>query len=205
VESPELRVISCHLGGSSSITGIRNGVAIGNSLGMTPQTGLPHNNRTGDLDVFALGYVMRTTGISLDEAERILCKESGLKGLSGGFNDTRDLRAQAAQGNARARLALDFLGHEARRWIGAYLVELNGVDALVFTAGIGENTASLRAAICECLDQLGIVLDSEKNEATRAQEAEISAATSRVRVLVIPTNEELVVAREVKRHLECAA
>ncbi len=205
VRSPELRVISCHLGGSSSITGIRNGVAIGNSLGMTPQTGLPHNNRTGDLDVFALGYVMRTTGISLDEAERLLCKESGLKGLSGGYNDTRDLVTQAAQGNQLARVALDFLAHEARRWMGAYLVELNGMDALVFTAGIGENTTPLRAAICERLDQLGIVLDPERNAAIRAQEAEISAPASRVRVLVIPTNEELVVAREVKRHLERAA
>jgi acetate kinase len=205
VRSPELRVISCHLGGSSSITGIRNGVAIGNSLGMTPQTGLPHNNRTGDLDVFALGYVMRTTGISLDEAERLLCKESGLKGLSGGYNDTRDLVTQAAEGNQLARVALDFLAHEARRWMGAYLVELNGIDALVFTAGIGENTTPLRAAICERLDQLGIVLDPERNAAIRAQEAEISAPASRVRVLVIPTNEELVVAREVKRHLERAA
>jgi acetate kinase len=137
-------VISCHLGGSSSVTGIRNGVGIGNSMGMTPQTGLPHNNRVGDLDAFALGTMMRTAGLSLDEAEQALCRDAGLKGLSGGYNDVRDLQAQAAQGNAKARLALDFLAYECRRWIGAFLVQLNGLDALVFTAGIGENQTALR-------------------------------------------------------------
>ncbi len=105
VRQPDLRVISCHLGGSSSITGILNGVAIGNSLGMSPQSGLPHNNRVGDLDPFALPFMMRATGLSLDEAESVLCKESGLKALSGGFNDIRDIQTQAAQGNARAQLA----------------------------------------------------------------------------------------------------
>ena len=202
VSKPDLRVISCHLGGSSSVTGILNGAAIGNSLGMTPQSGLPHNNRVGDLDSFALGYVMRTTGISLDEAERVLCKESGLKGLSGGFNDVRDLQAQAAQGNSRAKLALDFMVHETRRWIAAYYMELNSIDALVFTAGIAENEMRVREAICANLDQLGIVLDPALNQATKSKEAVISAANSRVKVLVVPTNEELVVARETRRLLE---
>jgi len=202
VQKPDLRVISCHLGGSASVTGILNGVGLGNSLGMTPQSGLPHNNRVGDLDSFALGYVMRSTGISLDEAERVLCKESGLKGLSGGFNDVRDLKAQAAQGNSRARLALDFFVHEARRWIAAYYLEMNAIDALVFTAGIAENESTIREAVCADLDQLGLVLDLEKNKQTRAQEAVISAADSRVKILVIPANEELVVAREVHRQLE---
>lgn len=202
VNPPDLRVISCHLGGSSSITGIVNGVGIGNSLGMTPQSGLPHNNRVGDLDAFALGYVTRTQGISLDEAEQMLCKEAGLKGLSGGHNDIREIHAQAAQGNARAKLALEFLAHETRRWLGAYYVQMNGLDALVFTAGIGENDAAMRAAICGDLDQLGIVLDPKLNEVTKANEAVISIPDSRVKVLVIPTNEELVVARETKRLLE---
>jgi acetate kinase len=201
VRQPALRVISCHLGGSSSIAGILNGVAIGNSLGMSPQSGLPHNNRVGELDAFAVPFLMRTAGLSLDEAERLLCKESGLKGLSGGSNDLRDIEQQAAQGNARAQLALDVLAHQARHWIGAFFLELNGADALVFTAGIGENRAGLRQAICKNLDQLGLVLDAQANTQAKASEAVISAPNSRVNILIIPTNEELVVAREVKRFL----
>jgi acetate kinase len=141
-------------------------------------------------------------GLSLEEAERQLCKEGGLKGLSGVSNDVRDIQTAAEQGDARAQLALDVFVHEVRRWIGAYLVQLNGADALVFTAGIGENRGELRAAICANLDQLGVILDAEANARVRAQEAVISAPGSHVRVLVIPTNEELVVAREVKRLLE---
>ena len=202
VNRPDLRVISCHLGGSSSITGILNGVGIGNSLGMSPQSGLPHNNRVGDLDAFALGYAMRGLGLSLDEAERALCKESGLAGLSGGLNDMRDIKAQIAAGNAPARLALDFLAHEARRWIGSFYLLLNGLDALVFTAGMGENEARVRELICANLDQLGLVLDPALNAAAKGSEAVISAADSRVKVMIIPTNEELVVARETRRLIE---
>jgi acetate kinase len=202
VRAPDLRVVSCHLGGSSSITGILNGVAVGNSMGMSPQSGLPHNNRAGDLDSFALPFLMRTAGLTLDEAERLLCRESGLKGLSGLSNDVRDIVAQAGQGNRRAQLTLEVFVHQARHWIGAFFLELNGLDALVFTAGIGENQVGLRAAICRRLDQLGIVLDAEANARTRAQEAVISAPHSPVKVMVIPANEELVVAREVKRFLE---
>ena len=200
-----LRVISCHLGGSSSITGIRDGMAIGNSLGMSPQSGLPHNNRVGDLDAEALPYAIKTLGINIDEAQRQLSKEGGLKGLSGGLsNDIRDIQDAAAKGNIKAKMALDVFVSEARRWIGGYFFQLNGADAIVFTAGIGENRPELRAAICADLDQLGIVLDPEKNNSTRATEAVISAANSRVKVMVIPTNEELVVARETKRFLENA-
>ena len=202
VGQPALRVISCHLGGSSSITGILDGVAVGNSLGMSPQSGLPHNNRVGDLDSFAVPFVMRALKLSVEEVELQLCRESGLKGVSGISNDIRDIQAAAGQGNSKARLALDLFVDQARHWIGAYLAQLNGADALVFTAGIGENRAELRQAICANLDQLGIVLDSEKNKAAKAQEAVISAANSRVTVMVIPTNEELVVARETRRHLE---
>jgi acetate kinase len=202
INKPDLRVISCHLGGSSSITGILNGVAIGTSMGLSPQSGLPQNNRVGDLDSFALPFVMRTTGLSLDEAEKLMCKESGLKALSGGFNDVRDIDAEAEKGNEKARLAIDVLVQQARHWIGAFFLEMNGADALVFTAGIGENRASFRKAICANLDQLGIMLDEAKNKATHAQEATISTSGSRVKLIVIPTNEELVVAREVKRFLE---
>jgi acetate kinase len=202
VRSPELRVISCHLGGSSSIAGIRNGVAIGNSLGMSPQSGVPHNNRVGDLDSMAIPLMMRHHGLTLDEAERQLCKEAGLKGLSGGINDVRDLRQAAVAGNLRARLALDVMIHSIRHWIGAFHLELNGTDALVFTAGIGENEDHVREAVCANLDRLGIKLDPAANAAAKRAEAVISAKDSAVNVLVIPANEELVVAREVKRHLE---
>jgi len=202
VREPALRVISCHLGGSSSITGILNGLAIGTSMGFSPQSGLPQNNRAGDLDSFALPFLMRTTGLTLDDAERLMCKESGLKALSGGFNDIRDIETEANRGNTRAKLALDVLTQQTRRWIGSFYLELNGADALVFTAGAGENRASLRQAICARLDQLGIVLDPAKNSAAKAEESVISAPDSRVKVLIIPTNEELVVAREVKRCLE---
>jgi acetate kinase len=169
---------------------------------MSPQSGLPHNNRAGDLDAFALPFMMRATGISLEEAERLLCKESGLKALSGGFNDIRDIQTQAAQGNKSAQLALDVFVHNARHWIGAYHLELNGIDALVFTAGIGENRGDVRAAICRNLDQLGILLDADLNAKAAGGEAVISAAESRVKIMVIPTNEELVVAREVRRFLQ---
>ena len=203
VEGPPLRVISCHLGGSSSITGIVNGVAIGNSLGMSPQSGLPQNNRVGDLDAEALPYVVKTLGLSIEEAQRQFAKEGGLQGLAGGLsNDIRDIQEAAAKGNAKAKLAVDVFISEARRWIGGYFFQMNGADVIVFTAGIGENRVELRAAICANLDQLGIALDAEKNTSTRATEAVISAANSRVKVLVIPTNEELVVAREAKRLLE---
>lgn len=201
VRSASLRVISCHLGGSSSITGIRDGVAIGNSLGMSPQSGLPHNNRVGDLDSEAIPYAVKTLGISIEEAQRQLTKESGLQGLSGVSNDIRDIATAAEQGNAKAQLALDVLVSEARRWIGGYFFQLNGADAIVFTAGIGENRAAIRAAICADLDNLGIRLDPKLNAETQGREAIISTPDSKVKVMVIPTNEELVVARETRRLL----
>lgn len=199
---PDLRVISCHLGGSSSITGIRDGVAIGTSMGLSPQSGLPQNNRVGDLDSFALPFMMRTKGLTLDQAEKALCRESGLKALSGGYNDVRDIENQAKLGNAKAQLALDVLVQQARHWIGAFYLELNGLDTLVFTAGIGENNPTVRQAVCARLDGLGILLDQAANQSVRATEAAISSPASKVKVLVIPANEELVVAREVKRFLE---
>jgi acetate kinase len=197
-----LRVISCHLGGSSSVTGILNGASIGTSMGMSPQSGLPQNNRVGDLDAEAVPYAVKTLGITIEEAQRQFTKDSGLKGLSGVSNDIRDIAEAATKGDAKARLALDVYVASARHWIGSYFFQLNGADAIIFTAGIGENRADLRAAICANLNQLGIQLDAEKNSAAQATEAVISASDSRVKVLVIPANEELVVARETKRFLE---
>jgi len=198
VAGKPLRVISCHLGGSSSVTGILNGVAIGTSMGLSPQSGLPQNNRVGDLDSAALPCAMRRLGLTQAEAERQLVKESGLLGLSGRSNDFRDIETAAGQGDTRARLALDVYVHSIRQWIGSFWVELGGCDALVFTAGIGENNAWLRTEVCEGLTDLGLVLDSTRN-ASAPPETDLAANNSRTRVLVIPANEELVVAREAAR------
>ncbi|OIR08225.1 acetate kinase [mine drainage metagenome] len=195
-----LRVISCHLGGSSSVTAIRNGVAIGTSMGLSPQSGLPQSNRVGDLDSAALPCAMRRLGLSLEEAERQLVKESGLLGLSGVSNDLRDIRAAADAGDARARRAIDVLVHSIRHWIGAFWIELGGCDALVFTAGIGENNPWLREAVCAGLDGLGLTLDASANAASK-HETNLATTSSPTRVLVIPANEELVVARETARLL----
>ena len=202
ISGAPLRVISCHLGGSSSVTGILNGASIGTSMGMSPQSGLPQNNRVGDLDAEALPYAVKTLGISVEEAQRQLTKEGGLKGLSGISNDIRDIGEAADKGDSKAKLALDAYVASARHWIGSCFLQMNGADAIVFTAGIGENRAELRASICANLENLGIKLDAEKNSSTRATEAIISTADSAVKVFVIPTNEELVVAREAKRFLE---
>lgn len=202
ISGAPLRVISCHLGGSSSVTGILNGASIGTSMGMSPQSGLPQNNRVGDLDAEALPYAVKTLGITIEEAQKQLTKQGGLLGVSGVSNDIRDVTDAANKGNANAKLALDVFVASARHWIGSYFLQLNGADAIVFTAGTGENRAELRAAICANLENLGIKLDAEKNNSTRATEAVISAADSAVKIFVIPTNEELVVARETKRFLE---
>ena len=202
VNEPALRVISCHLGGSSSITGIRSGVAIGTSMGMSPQSGLPQNNRVGDLDAEAIPYAVKMLGITIEEAQRQLTKESGLKGISGVSNDIRDIHKAVASGDAKAKLALDVYIASARHWVGSYFFEMGGVEAIAFTAGIGENDFAIRAGICAGLEGLGIELDSALNASTRATETVISKPGSRVKLMVIPTNEELVVARETKRLLE---
>jgi acetate kinase len=196
---PPFRAISCHLGGSSSITATRDGLAIGTSMGLSPQSGVPQSNRVGDLDSAAIPYAMRTLRITLEEAERQLTRESGLLGLSDGISrDVRDLRAAAAEGNAAAALALDALAHGIRFYIGGLHAELGGLDALVFTGGIGENDADLRDAVCAPLTHLGIALDAGLNCSGDGERC-ISTGESAVAIWVIPTDEEQVVAREVFR------
>lgn len=195
-----LRVISCHLGGSSSVVGIKNGVAIGSSMGFSPQSGLPQNNRVGDLDSMAIPYVNKMLGLSIEEAERQLNKESGLLGLSGVSNDARDIREAAAEGNEAAQLAIDVLIDSIRHWAGSFFLKMGGAEVISFTAGIGENDSALRAKVCEGLEELGVVLDPAANEATvRGAEGIVSAPASKIKVCVIPANEELVIAREVYR------
>lgn len=200
VSGPPLRVISCHLGGSSSVTAIVDGVAVGSSMGLSPQSGLPQNNRVGDLDAAALPYAMRRLGLTLEQAERQLTRDAGLLGLSGRSNDLRDIHAAAEQGDDRAQLALDTYIHSIRHWVGAFWFDLGGCDALVFTGGIGENNPWLRAGVCAGLGDLGLYLDGDRN-ADAPPESDLSAPESHTRVLVIPANEELVVAREAARLL----
>ncbi|NBD37814.1 MAG: acetate kinase, partial [Verrucomicrobia bacterium] len=198
-EGRPLRLVSCHLGGSSSVSGIRNGVAVGTSMGLSPQSGLPQNNRVGDLDAMALPLAMEQLGLEMPEALRQLTMESGLLGLSGQSNDLRDVSAGAAAGNERCRLAVDFLIASIRHWIGAFAFQMGGLEAIVFTAGIGENRADIREGACAGLEAFGIRLDKEKNESAREGERDLSAPDSSVKILVLPTNEELVVARETRR------
>src|SRR5438132_12988604 len=162
LNKPEARIISCHLGGSSSLCAIRDGCSCANSLGMSPQTGLPHNNRVGDFDPFALPALMRATGKSLEQVLDDLANRSGLLGLSGGHsNDLRDIEEQAQQGDEPAQQALAVFQASVRHYLGAYLLLLNGADAVVFTGGIGENSKSIRAAVCADLDSFGIALDQQ--------------------------------------------
>jgi acetate kinase len=190
----DLRHISCHLGGSSSLAAIRAGVAIDTSFGISAQSGIPHGNRAGDVDAFAALYVMKRLSLGVDAMANILATQSGLAGLSGGSGDMRDLHAAADSGDHRARLALDVLVRAVRHYIGAFLVELGGIDALTFSGGIGENDAAIRAAICRGLEPFGIQLDAAANLAAHA-EARISAAASPACIYVVPADEERIVAR----------
>ncbi|MFI5459048.1 MAG: acetate/propionate family kinase [Isosphaerales bacterium] len=197
----DIKLISCHLGGSSSLCAIRHGRSVACSLGMSPQSGLPHNNRVGDFDVFALPVILRETGKGLDEVLSILANQSGLEGLSGVGRDLRDIEAAAASGHADAKLAIGVFIAAIRHYLGAYLLELGGADAIVFTGGIGENSSAIRAGVCRELGWFGIELDPARNAGGPAERV-ISTPGSRVQVWTVPTNEELVVARQAKQLLE---
>jgi acetate kinase len=197
----DIKLISCHLGGSSSLCAVRNGQSIACSLGMSPQSGLPHNNRVGDFDVFALPVILKETGKSLEQVLDILANKSGLEGLSCAGCDLRDIEAAAAAGDAKAQLAIDVFISSIRHYLGAFLLELGGADAIVFTGGIGENSSIIRAGVCRDLSWFGIELDPGSN-ASGAAERQVSASGSRVQVWCVPTNEEIVVARQAKQVLE---
>lgn len=197
----DLRIITCHLGGSNSLCAVRNGQSQANSLGMSPQTGLLHNNRVGDFDPFALPMLMERTGRSAESVLDEMSSKGGLLGLSGVSEDVRDVEAAAASGNARARLALDVFISGIRHYLGAYLVELGGCDVIAFSGGIGENGVNIRAGVCANLEGLGIRLDPAKNASQRGEGC-ISADDSRTQIWIVPTNEEIVVARQAKQLLE---
>ena len=189
-----LRHISCHLGGSSSIAAIRTGVAVDTSFGTSPQSGLPQGNRVGDIDAFAVLYMMKKLGAGVDEMASLLGSGAGLAGISGTSGDMRDLQAAAQTGNQRAQLAIEVFVRAARHYIGAFFVELGGLDVLTFSGGIGENSAEIRSAICARMSGLGIQLDEGRNK-TVEHVGTISAPEAAVKVLVLPADEEMVVAR----------
>jgi acetate kinase len=189
-----VRHISCHLGGSSSVAAIRHGVAVETSFGLSPQSGLPQNNRVGDIDAFAVLHVMKQRGLDPDAMAAALGGRSGLAGVSGLSGDVRDLEQAAAEGHARARLALDVFVHAVRHHLGACLVALGGVDVVTFSGGIGEKGASIRAAVCAGLEELGIALDPALNAAASG-EARVSAQGSRTAIYIVPADEERIVAR----------
>jgi len=190
-----LRHISCQLGGSASLAAFRNGVAVDVSMGASPQSGLPQNNRVGDIDAFAVLYMMKRLGLDPDQMAALLGSQSGLAGISGTCGDIRDLTEAAAAGSHRAQLGIDVFVRSIRHYIGAYMVALGGLDAISFSGGIGENSAEIRAAVLANLTEFGIELDPEVNRTFKG-EGIISSPNSRVMLLVVPANEELIVARE---------
>ena len=191
----ELKLISCHLGNGSSVTAIDGGKSVDTSMGFTPLAGLPMGTRSGDLDAGILEYLMNKHGYSIDEMLNILNKKSGVLGISGVSSDFRDLEDAAPKGNQRAQLALDSFSYNVKKLIGAYAAAMGGVDAIIFTAGVGENGPETRANSVSGLEYMGVKLDAEKNK-VRGKEADVSADDAKVRVLVIPTNEELMIAMD---------
>ncbi|QDU93121.1 acetate/propionate family kinase [Lignipirellula cremea] len=198
----DLKVISCHLGGSSSLTAIDSRKSVGTTMGMSPQSGLPQNNRVGDFDIYSLPLLMQATGKTLEETLETLASQGGLYGLSGGLSsDMRDLEQAAGEGNQLAQLALDVYVSEIRRYLGGLLIELGRLDWLVFTGGIGENGAEIRESVCRNLADFGIELDQAANQEKSSGERKISTPGSRVEIWVVPTNEEIVVARQTQQCL----
>ncbi len=194
------RMITCHLGGSSSISAIRNGMSIDNSMGFSTQAGMPMSTRTGDIDPFIIPYVMKKEGLSFEAVMEKLIKQSGLKGISGTSGDVRDLEERYSS-SAGAKLAFETLCYSVKKYIGSYAAVLGGIDALVFTGGIGENSSRLRKRVCEGLEFLGIELDSGQNDLPKSERL-ISKDGSRVKIMIIPTNEEIIVARETLKVLK---
>lgn len=188
------RLVTCHLGNGSSIAAVKNGVSVDTSMGLTPNEGLIMGTRMGDIDAGALLYLAAKEDLSISEMNALINKESGVLGISGVSPDMRELENAAAAGHERAQLALDMFHYRVRKYIGAYAAVMGGVDVVVFTGGIGENGDDTRAAICKDFDFLGLLLDPGKNKGLRSKAAVISAGTSKVKVVVMPTNEELAIA-----------
>ncbi|NLT95523.1 MAG: acetate kinase [Clostridia bacterium] len=193
----ELKIITCHLGNGASICAVEYGKSVETSMGFTPLEGLMMGTRSGDIDPAIVSFLMEKENLSIKEVNNILNKKSGVLGVSGVSSDFRDIETAAEQGNERAQIALKKFAEMVKEYIGAYTAAMNGVDAVVFTAGLGENSVSMRYNICKDLTFFGIEIDAEKNN-TRGKEVDVATDSSKVRVLVIPTNEELMIARDTK-------
>lgn len=193
----DLKIITCHLGNGSSITAVDGGKSVDTSMGFTPLAGVAMGTRSGDIDPAIVKFVAEQEGMTIADVDAMLNKKSGVFGISGLSSDFRDLEAADAEGNARAKLALDMFAYSVKKYVGTYMATLGKVDAIVFTAGIGENTVLMRKAILENMDAFGIAVDDDKNKAAiRGAQMDISVDGTAVRILVIPTNEELMIAKE---------
>ena len=193
----ELKIVTCHLGNGSSITAVDGGKSVDTSMGFTPLAGVPMGTRSGDIDSAVVEYLAQKEGWTVAETLTYLNKKCGVAGISGVSSDFRDLTAAADKGNKRAQLALDMFSYACKKYVGAYAAAMNGVDCIVFTAGVGENTPCVREAICENMQYLGLSIDKEKNqEKNNGAIRDITGKDSKVKVLIIPTNEEVVIARE---------
>ena len=193
----ELKIVTCHLGNGSSITAVDGGKCVDTSMGFTPLAGVPMGTRSGDIDYAAAEYLAKKEGMDVSQMLTYLNKKCGMAGVSGVSSDFRDLTAAADNGDKRCKLALDMFSYACKKYVGAYAAAMNGVDCIVFTAGVGENTACVRKAICENMQYLGLEIDEEKNlEKNNGAIRDITGKNSKVKVLIIPTNEELVIARE---------
>jgi acetate kinase len=190
-----LRHLSCHLGGSSSVAAFQDGIAVDTSFGTSPQSGLPQNNRVGEMDAFAVLHMMKKLKLDTDQMAAMLGSRSGLAGISGTSGDIRDLTEAAKKGDKRSQLALDVFVYAIRHYLGAFMLEMGGVDVISFSGGIGENSAEIRSAVCRNLAAFGVELDEEKNVSARG-ESDLSKAGAPVRILIVPANEEVIVARE---------
>lgn len=197
----EVNLITCHLGNGSSICAVKNGKSIDTSMGFTPLEGLAMGTRCGDLDPAILPFLMEKENLSTDEINTLINKKSGVLGISGVSSDFRDIEAARDEGNKRAKLALDIFEKRVRGYIGSYMTELEHVDAIVFTAGVGENSIEMRESIVNGLKSLGIKIDTERNN-VRGEDKLISADDSSIKIFVIPTNEELMIARDTKTLVE---
>ncbi|MGL4624273.1 MAG: acetate kinase [Culicoidibacterales bacterium] len=198
-EVADSKVIVCHLGNGGSLSAVLNGESVNTSMGFTPLAGIPMGTRSGDIDPAIIPYMMQKTGQTADEIVNDLNKKSGFAGVSGISSDARDITSAVANGDEKAKLALDIYTKRIAQTIAAYLVDLDGCDAIAFTAGIGENSAIIREAICNRLGALGVTINSEVNNATQGKAAVISEPTSAIQVVVMPTDEEVMIARDVMR------
>jgi acetate kinase len=198
----ELKIISCHIGNGASLSAVQNGMSIDTSMGMTPLEGLMMGTRCGDIDPAIVPYVIAKEELTLAEVTSMMNKHSGLLGVSGLSSDMREVTEAMFNGNAAAKLAIDMYVYKLKKMIGSYFAVMNGIDVLVFTAGVGENASLIREKVCEGLTFFGIELDHDKNALRSKEERRISTETSKIEVLVIPTNEELMIAREAKALVE---